>query len=384
MSEIGLIESAVRGATSRFSEKYWIEKDRKAEFPSEFLREISALGLTSLLVPAESGGAGISAADYVRLVRLVSSLHGVSGGDIVMAYNAFGAYPLFKLGTKEQRAKFTERLIAGEANPCIAVTEPTSGSDTLSVGTFAEKTRDGFEINGRKIWITMSHISRQMIVVTRTTRRQEGAPKSHGLTLFLIDPKEYPGIRTSRIEDIALRPLGSCEVSFDGVSVPKDAVLGEIDRGWQALTSLFNLERLSTASISLGTADLLLSKAIEHVSTRNVYGRPLGANQAVQFPLAEGKVLAEAAWRLVNEGAQKLDRGEENALEANGGALLASRASYQIAEAAMQSFGGMAFAQETGIEVHWRNLRLFRVGPVPEELALSFIAHSVLGLPRSF
>ncbi|MEM0272596.1 MAG: acyl-CoA dehydrogenase family protein [Thermoprotei archaeon] len=383
MSEASLIEETVRQTAKRFTERYWIEKDRAAEFPKDFLDEAARLGLTSLLVPSEHGGVDVGVHDYVGLVKLVSSLHGVAAGDILMAYNTFGAHPLFKLGSAEQKKKFAERLVSGEANPCVAVTEPTAGSDTLSVSTTAERSADGYTLRGRKIWITMAHISRQMIVVARTSNAPPGR-RAEGLTLFLIDPKEYSGIRTSRIDDIALRALGSCEVFFDDVHIPKDAVLGEEGKGWRALTSIFNLERLSTASISLGTAELVLNKTVEHAQTRIVYGRPIGANQAVQFPLAEGKVLLEAAWRLVSEGASKMDRGEECAFEANGGALLAAKSSNMVADTAMQIFGGMAFALDTGVELHWRNLRLFRVGPVPEELALSYVAHNVLKLPRSF
>jgi acyl-CoA dehydrogenase len=383
LSEFSLIEETVRETAKRFTERYWIEKDKAAQFPKEFLDEAARLGLTSLLVPAEYNGVNIKVGDYVGLVRLVSSLHGVAAGDLLMAYNAFGAHPLFTLGSNEQKRKFAERLITGEANPCVAVTEPAAGSDTLSVSTVAERSGDGYTIRGRKIWITMSHITRQMILVARTSSPQSGR-RSEGLTLFLIDPHEHSGIRTSRIDDIALRALGSCEVFFEDVHVPREAVLGEEGKGWRALTGIFNLERLSTASISLGTAELLLNKAVEHAKTRVVFGRPIGANQAVQFPLAEGKVWLEAAWRLVRDGAEKMDRGEECAFEANGGALLAAKSSNMVADAAMQVFGGMAFAQDTGIELHWRNLRLFRVGPVPEELALSYVAHNILKLPRSF
>jgi acyl-CoA dehydrogenase len=383
LSEYTLIEDTVRQTAKKYSEKYWIDKDRRAEFPAEFLEDAAALGLTSLLVPADYGGVDMSVRDYVGLVRLVSSLHGVAAGDLLMAYNTFGAYPLFRLGSPDQKKKFVEGLLTGTANPCVAVTEPAAGSDTLSVNTVAESSGDGYVLRGRKIWITMAHITRQMIVVARTSAPQ-GGRGSRGLTLFLIDPHEYSRIRTSRIEDIALRALGSCEVFFDDVHVPRDAVLGEVDQGWRALTTVFNLERLSTASISLGTAQLVLAKAVDHAKTRVVFGKPIGANQAVQFPLAEAKVLLEAAWRLVVEGAAKMDAGEECAFEANGGALLAAKASNKVADHAMQVFGGMAFAQDTGIELHWRNLRLFRVGPVPEELALSYVAHNVLGLPRSF
>ncbi|PSO04418.1 hypothetical protein B9Q12_02490 [Candidatus Marsarchaeota G2 archaeon ECH_B_SAG-G06] len=375
------ILNAFKEATSSFDEAYWINKDRSASFPSEYLSKLRELELTAMLLPQSLGGAGLSLYDYLKLVRLSSSMHGVEAGDLLMAYNVFGSLVISNLKSEKLAEKFSKLLIEGVANPCVAITEPQAGVDTFSINTQAEYKNGEYTIRGKKIWITMAANSRLMTVLCRTSKNQK---RSFGLTAFVLDPSEHKEVKFSRINDIALRSLGSYEVFFDDVKVGEEAILGERDKGWEAITRVLNAERLSTAAIACGVSDLLLKKATWYASNRVVFGRPIGSNQAIQFPLALCKACVEAAWRLVIEGAKKFEKGENAAFEANASALLASKTAYEVSDIAMQVFGGMSFAVETGIELHWRNARLLRVGPVPEQMALSFIAHNVLGLPRSF
>lgn len=376
------IISYINQGTAKFDTRYWVDRDRKAEFPEEFLNSIRDLGLTTLFLPEEYGGSGISVSDYVRILRHISSLHGVAAGDLVMAHNVFGAYSIATLGTDSQKEKFLPGIAKNQVISSIAITEPNAGTDTLNISTRAEKKNGSYILSGRKIWITMAHMSDLMLVLARTSR--EGARSTKGLTLFAINPKEHSNITSSRIDDIALRSLGSCEVFFDNVEVSGEDILGEEGKGWRALTGVLNLERLSTASMSMGTGELVLNLATQYAKDRKLFGRQLGSNQSIQFPLAHGKIMLEASWRLIDEAAKKRDAGEDGMFEANAAAYLAARSANEIADHAMQVFGGMSFSIDMGIELHWRNLRLFRVGPVSEQMTLSLIARHSLGLPPSF
>ncbi|AKA48237.1 hypothetical protein IX51_02965 [uncultured archaeon] len=374
--------SYINQGTEKFDNRYWVEKDRKAEFPSEFLKSIQELGLTTLFLPEEYGGSGLSVSDYVRIVKHVSSIHGVAAGDLVMAHNVFGAYSIASLGNEHQKEKFLPRVAKNEVISSIAITEPNAGTDTLNISTHAERANGKLVLSGRKIWITMAHMSDLMLVLARTSK--ESTKSTKGLTLFAIDPKEHKNITSSRIDDIALRSLGSCEVFFDNVELSEDDILGEEGKGWRALTGILNLERLSTASISMGTGELVLNLATQYAKDRKLFGRQLGSNQSIQFPLAHGRIMLEASWRLIDEAARKRDSGEDGMFEANAAAYLSAKSAYEIADHAMQVFGGMSFSIDMGVELHWRNLRLFRVGPVSEQMTLSLIARHSLGLPPSF
>lgn len=374
--------SYINQGTSKFDTKYWVDKDRKAEFPSEYLKAIQDLGLTTLLLPEEYGGSAVSTSDYVRIVRHVSSLHGVAAGDLVMAHNVFGAYSISTLGTKQQKEKFLPGIARNEVTSAIAITEPNAGTDTLNISTRAQKSNGKYVLSGRKIWITMAHSADLMLILARTSK--EGERSTKGLTLFAINPKEHNNITSTRIDDIALRSLGSCEVFFDNVELSEEDILGEEGKGWRALTGVLNLERLSTASISMGTGELVLNLASQYARERKLFGKQLGSNQSIQFPLAHGKIMLEAGWRMIEEAARKRDSGEDGMFEANAAAYISAQSAYELADHAMQVFGGMSFSTDMGIELHWRNLRLFRVGPVSEQMTLSLVARHSLGLPPSF
>lgn len=376
------IISYINQGTSKFDTRYWVDKDRKAEFPSDYLKAIQDLGLTTLFLPEEYGGSAVSVSDYVRIVKHVSSIHGVAAGDLVMAHNVFGAYTISTLGTEQQKEKFLPRIAKNEVTSAIAITEPNAGTDTLSISTRAVKSNGKYILSGRKIWITMAHTADLMLVLARTSK--EGERSTRGLTLFAINPKEHENITSTRIDDIALRSLGSCEVFFDNVELSEDDILGEEGKGWKALTGVLNLERLSTASISMGTGELVLNLASQYARDRKLFGRQLGSNQSIQFPLAHGKIMLEAGWRLIDEAARKRDAGEDGMFEANAAAYISAKSAFELADHAMQVFGGMSFSIDMGIELHWRNLRLFRVGPVSEQMTLSLIARHSLGLPPSF
>ncbi|BBD72051.1 acyl-CoA dehydrogenase [Sulfodiicoccus acidiphilus] len=377
-----LMLDATRELSKSFPESYWVKHDKQALFPSEFMEAVRNAGLNYLLLPKELGGLGLELKDYLKVLRTLTTSTSMDAGDLVMAYNVFGVLPLRLLGNSEQLEKFLPTIMNGSANPCVAITEPGAGVDTLSITTRAEYKAGEYIITGRKVWTTMAGVSRMMILLARTGENNRRDPNS--LTLFLLDPSSHRGLKCTRIDDIALKSLGSYEVVFDNVSVPEEAVLGKPNEGWRNLARILNAERVSTATLGVGLAELVINKTVEYTKVRKTFGKPIGANQAIQFPLAEAKMLSEAGWRMAQEAAMKLDLGENAAFEANSAAFITAKAAFLAADAAMQAFGGMAFGSDTGVEMHWRNARLLRVGPVPEQMTLAYVSHNVLGLPRSF
>lgn len=384
---VELIKSSVEESIkTKFPESYWLRKDKLAEFPEEYHREMRDLGIFGLIIPEEYGGAGLRFADYVEILKHIAYLAGISAADLIMAYNVFAAYSILKFGNYVQKSKFLPKILNGEVIPSIGITEPMAGVNTFDIRTRAEYYKGEYIITGQKIWVTLAHLSNFLILVARTSEKVPNKPRSYGLTLFIINPKEHKNIKISRIDDIVLRPLGSCQVYIDGISVPEDAILGEKDNGWSILTRILNAERLSTSAMAIGTAELLLRKAVEYSKTRITFGKPLGSNQAIQFPLAEGKIMLEAAYQLLKTASEELEVSNEKdiAFRVNAASYLAVKAANQIADHTMQIFGGNSFAVDTGIEYYWRELRLLRVGPVPEQMILAYVAHNVLGMPRSF
>jgi acyl-CoA dehydrogenase len=268
----------------------------------------------------------------------------------------------------------------------FALTEPTAGVNTLDIKTTAQKEGDGYVINGQKMWITLAHKASLMNVVARTTSKENAARRTDGLTLFLVEKSNLKRgqIRTERIDDISMRALGSNQVYLEDVFVPGENVLGEVDKGWEVLPTLLNAERISTASMSVGLGQLVLRKAMEYAKNREVFGRPIGQNQAIQFPLARSKADLEGAWAVAQKAAWEFDHGEDCAVSANVAAYVGARAAFFAADRAIQTFGGLGYAKSTDIERHWRDSRLFRTGPVPEEMVLNFLGQRVLHLPRSY
>ncbi|MDW7977714.1 MAG: acyl-CoA dehydrogenase, partial [Candidatus Caldarchaeum sp.] len=241
----------------------------------------------------------------------------------------------------------------------------------------------GFRLNGQKIWITLAHMADIIVVVARTTPKEKARRRSEGLSLFLLDAKQE-GVKTSKIPGMALRPLTSNMVYFEDAWVPESNLLGELDRGWEALSTLLAAERVSTASISIGCGEYVLKKAVDYAVNRKVFGRPIGSNQAIQFPLAEAKAELETARLMTQKAAWLFDKGRDCFFEANVAAFTAARAAFKAADRAVQTFGGMGFAQEYDIERFFRDIRLFRTAPVPEEMVLNFIGTRILNMPRSF
>ncbi len=377
-----LMAKSVSELVKQIPESYWREIDTKSEFPQELWNRLAGNGWLGVNVPTEYGGAGLGHFECALITREVARSGAGSSTNILLA-PYLTAKALTYFGSKELKERLLPELAKGRLVCCFALTEPNAGVDALSITTFAEKKGGEYVINGQKIWITLAHLADLMILVTRTTRLEEAKRRTHGLSLFLVELKEQKP-RIVRIEDVVMRTNSSNEVFFEDLRVPEENLLGQRDEGWTVLTSLLNAERVITASMSIGIGELALSKAIRYANERIVFNRPIGQNQAIQFPLAEAKTLLETSWLMTQKAAWLLDKNKPAAFEANVAAFLGARAANFACDRAMQTFGGMAYAKESDVERYWRDARLFRSGPVPEEMVLSFIAMNILRLPRSY
>lgn len=381
-----LLREAVSSLAYKFPDDYWRQKDEDAEFPREYFKNLADDGWFNLNVPSELGGTGLGISETSIVIHEVARRAGMAAADIVMAICVFAVNTIRTFSKDSIRRKYLPELGEGKHIMAFCLTEPAAGVNTLDITTSATREGDGYVINGQKIWITLAHEATLMNVVTRTTPKEKAARRTDGLTLFLLDRQNLKkgDIRTKRIEDISMRALGSNEVYFDNVYVPEENIIGEKDRGWNVLPALLNAERISTASMSIGLGELVLEKATNYAKNRNVFSRPIGQNQAIQFALARSKADLESAWSITQKAGWEFDKGLDSSVSANVAAYMGARTAFFTSDRAMQTYGGLGFAKSSDIERHWRDSRLFRTGPVPEEMVLNFLGQRVLGLPRSY
>ena len=381
-----LLREAVSSLVSKFPDEYWRQKDQDSEFPREYFKSLAENGWFNLNVPQELGGTDLGMSEVSIVIHEAARRAGMAAADIIMAICVFAVNTIKTFAKESVKRRYLPELAAGKHVMSFCLTEPGAGVNTLDIKTSAEREGDGYVINGQKVWITLAHEATLMNIVTRTTPKEKAAKRTDGLTLFFLDRQNLKKgeVRTKRIEDISMRALGSNEVYFENVYVPEENIIGEKDRGWDVLPALLNAERISTASMSVGLGELALEKAASYAKTRSVFSRPIGQNQAIQFALAKSKAELESAWAITQKAAWEFDKKLDPSVSANVAAYMGARAAFFTSDRAMQTYGGLGFAKSSDIERHWRDSRLFRTGPVPEEMVLSFLGQRVLGLPRSY
>jgi acyl-CoA dehydrogenase len=324
----------------------------------------------------------------LEMALIVETLSACGGGSTVgqlfMINPIFGGVSIAKFGTPKMKQELLPKIISGEINCCMALTEPDAGSNSLEIKTFATGYRNGWRLNGRKIWITGVEAAQKMLVVARTTKVQEVKRRTQGLSMFLVDV-ERKGLTYSSIEKLGTNTLSSCSIFFEDVEVDGDELVGSLDGGWYQLLDVLNTERIVTTAGLVGAAVLAFRIAIDYAKERRVFdNRPIAEYQSIQFPLAQAFAEIECA-RLMNYKAASLfDCGRPYGTEANIGKLIASQAASSGIEHAMQTMGGMGYAKETHLERLWRDARLFRFAPISEQMILNFIAMQNLALPRSY
>lgn len=381
-SEIEHIRLAVRQLCAKYGEDYWLDMDRTSGYPSDFVAELTASGFLGVLIPTEYGGSGLGVLEAAVVMEEICR-SGAHAGVCHAQMYVMGS--VLRHGTDDQKANYLPKIANGELRlQSFGVTEPTTGSNTTSLKTTARKEGDKFIINGQKVWISRIQHSDLMLLLARTTDPKQVTKKTDGLSTFIIDVKaaEGNGLEIRPIE--AMINHHACELFFDDLEIPADNLLGTEGKGFKVILDGMNAERILIGAECVGDGRYFIDKATNYAREREVFDRPIGQNQGVQFPIARAYSQIEAASLMVDRAALLFDSGEPCGAEANMAKMLASEASWQAGDTCMQTHGGFAFAKEYHIERKFRETRLYQIAPISTNLILSYIAEHVLDLPRSY
>ena len=380
------LRQAVRGLCATFPAEYWRKLDEQRAYPEEFVQALTKAGWLAALIPEEFGGAGLGVTEASVILEEVNRSGANSGACHAQMY-IMGT--LLRHGSAKQKQQYLPKIATGELRlQSFAVTEPTTGSDTTKLKTTAVRRGDRYIVNGQKVWTSRVQHSELMLLLARTTPLPDVTKKAEGLSVFLVDLRESMGGGITR--GISVRPIRNMpnhetnEVFFDNLEVPAENLLGEEGKGFRYILDGMNAERILIAAECVGDGHWFLEKATAYARERVVFDRPIGQNQGVQFPLARAYVNVEAANLMRFKAAELFDRGEPCGAQANMAKLLAADASWEAANACLQTHGGFGFAAEYDVERKFRETRLYQVAPISTNLILSYIAEHVLGLPRSY
>ena len=377
------IREGVARICANYGDEYWRKTDETGTFPEGFVADMAAGGWLGVAMPESVGGAGLGLTEASIVMQTVAQSGAGFSGASAIHLNIFGPMPLVKFGTDAQRQQHLPRLISGEDKMCFAVTEPNSGLDTSNLETKAERTNDGYMINGRKIWTTSAQRANKILIIARTTPKDQCAKPTQGLSLF------YTDLDRAKIEANPIPKMGrkavECNTLFiDGLEVSKDDLVGEEGKGFQYLLHGLNPERVLFAVEAVGLGRAALNKAVAYAKERVVFGRPIGQNQGIQHPLAKAWAELEAADLLAFKAAALYDRGLECGAEANAAKYLGAEAGYSACETAVLTHGGMGYAKEYDVERYMREAMIARIAPISREMILNYIAERVLHLPKSY
>lgn len=377
------IREGVRGVCRKFPDSYWRELDEKHEFPWEFYEAMAAGGWIGIAMPVELGGGGLGVTEASIVLEEIAASGAAMNGCSAMHTSMFGMNPVIKHGSAELREVYVPQVANGQLHVAFGVTEPNAGTDTTSITTRAIRDGDDYVVNGQKVWMTKALFCQKTLLLVRTTPRRDVARKTDGLTLLLAD-LQADGVNIRPIPKAGRNAVVSCEVTFDNARVPASFRVGEEGKGFKYLLDGLNPERILVAAEALGIGKVAVRRAVEYAKTREVYGHPIGKNQGIAFPLAEAYSHLHAAELIVREAGWRYDNGLPSGESANMAKFLASEAGFWAADRAMQTFGGFGFATEYDVERYWKESRLMRIAPIPQEMILNYLSEHVLGLPRSY
>ena len=376
------IREAVQKLCAQFPGAYWQSMDRDRSYPTEFVNALTQSGFLSVLIPEHYGGSGLGLAAAAAVLEEIHRSGGNGGACHAQMYT-MGT--LLRHGSVEQKEHFLPKIASGELRlQAFGVTEPTSGTDTTRITTFARREGDHYVVSGQKIWTSRAEHSDLLLLLVRTQKRDEAARPSKGLSVLLVDMRDVLG------NGLTIRPIrtmlnhGTTELFFDEMSVPAGSLIGEEGEGFKYILDGMNAERVLIASECIGDGRFFIDRATAYAGERSVFDRPIGLNQGIQFPIARSYIELEAAAGMVDKAAALFDEGQSCGSEANMAKLLASEASWKAADVCLQTHGGFGFAEEYDIERKFRETRLYQVAPISTNLILSHVATHVLGLPKSF
>ncbi|TNE34371.1 MAG: acyl-CoA dehydrogenase [Alphaproteobacteria bacterium] len=379
---IDQIRQTVRQLCAQYPGSYWQEKDRERAYPTEFVNALTEAGLLSSLIPEEYGGAGLPLAVASAILEEIHA-NGCNGAACHAQMYTMGT--LLRHGSEEQRKKYLPGIASGELRlQAFGVTEPTAGTDTTSISTTAVRDGDDYVVNGQKVWTSRAEHSDLMILLARTTAKDKIAKRADGLSVFIVDMRETLG------KGMTIHPIrtminhATTAVFFDNMRIPASSLIGEEGKGFRYILTGMNAERILIASECIGDANWFIKTAANYARERSVFGRPIGQNQGIQFPIARAYAEMKAAHLMVKEACRKYDAGEACGAEANMAKMLASEASWAAGEACLQTHGGFGFAEEYDVERKYRETRLYQIAPISTNLILSYLAEHELELPRSY
>ena len=380
---IGEIRRSVAALCENYPGEYWREKDRDSEYPTEFDQALTDAGFLAVLVPEEYGGSGLPISAAAAVLEEIHK-SGCNGGACHAQMYIMGT--VLRHGSEEQKKKFLPKIASGELRlQAFGVSEPSSGTDTLSLSTTAVKRgNDKYVVNGQKIWTSRAEHSDLMLLLARTTPIEEVQKRTDGLSVFLIDMKESLGKGMDISPIRTMINHSTTQIFFDELEIPADSLVGEEGKGFRYILDGMNAERILISHESLGDARWFLKKAVDYANEREVFGRPIGKNQGVQFPIAKAYADTEAAALMSKRAAELFEAGEPCGAESNMAKMLAADAAWEAGDTCMQTFGGFAFAEEYDVERKYREARLYRIAPISTNLILGYLAEHVLGLPRSY
>jgi acyl-CoA dehydrogenase len=376
------IRSAVSKLCASFPGEYWRALDRERKYPTEFVRALTAAGYLSCLIPEQYGGSGLGLSFAAAILEEIQA-SGANGAATHAQMYIMGT--LLRHGNEAQKRALLPKIATGELRlQAFGVTEPTAGTDTTSIRTTAVRQGDKYVVNGQKVWTSRAEHSDLMLLLARTARREEVAKKTDGMSVFLVDMRAALG------HGLSIKPIrtminhSTTEVFFDNMAVPAENLIGEEGKGFRYILDGMNAERILIAAECVGDGRWFIEKARNYAAERKVFGRPIGQNQGVQFPIARAYMATRAAALMVERACELYEHGKPCRAEANMAKQIAAEASWQAADMCMQTHGGYAFAEEYDVERKFRETRLYQIAPISTNLVLSYIAEHVLGLPRSY
>ncbi|MDA3647524.1 acyl-CoA/acyl-ACP dehydrogenase [Saccharopolyspora indica] len=377
------LRAGARELARSFSDEYWAECDAAGRFPWEFYNAFAEGGWLGIAIPEQYGGGGLGILEAALLLEEVAASGAGMNGCSTMHLTIFGLNTIVKHGSEQLRQEVLPAAADGSLHVCFGVTEPDAGTDTTRISTFAQRVDGGYLVNGRKVWITKAGDSQKMVLIARTTRREEVDRPTDGMSLFLIDI-DPEHVHLSPIPKLGRNAVSSYEVVIDDLFVPESARVGEEGKGFRYLLDGLNPERILLAHEALGIGRAALDRAVRYAKERVVFDRPIGQNQGIAFPLAEAVTRLDAAELMARNAAWRYDQGLPCGREANMAKWLCADAGFTTADQAIQTHGGMGYAREYHVERYFRESRILRLAPVSQEMVMNYVATHVLGLPKSY
>ena len=377
-----LIRKEVATLARSFSADYWLEKDRKAEYPWEFVRAFADGGWLGAIVPEEYGGSGLGVTEAALVLHEICAAGAGTSGASPIHFYMFPPMPVIKHGAEALKRRVLPSIATGEIVMSFGVTEPNAGTDTSRIETRAEPQGGGFVVHGRKVWNTNAQHATHILLLARTAPRDPAKPYA-GLTLFFT-PFDRAKIVVKVIEKLGRAAVDSNEIFIDGLEVPAEDVVGEVGRGFYHLLDSLNPERIMTAIEAVGIGRAALERAVQYAKERIVFDRPIGQNQAIAHPLATAWAKLETAELMCLKAAWLFDHGRPCGAESNTAKLMAAEAGFEACDVAVQTHGGYGYAKEFHVERLWREVRLYKIAPVSQQMVLNYLSEHVLGLPKSY